>query len=38
VIPAQTKNTGHFEGHIEKKYRTNYRTWEADFGTIFRQK
>ena len=32
VIPAETKeNTGHFTGHLEKKYRTYYRTWEADF-------
>jgi len=37
VIPAHSpKNTGHFAGHLEKKYRTFYRTSEANFATLVR--
>jgi len=37
VIPAHShKNTGHFAGHLKKKYRTFYRTSEANFATLVR--
>ena len=37
VIPAHSpKNTGHYTGHLEKNYRTFYRTSEANFVTLVR--
>jgi len=35
AIPAQSKKTGHFAGHL-KKYRTFDRTSEAYFATLVR--
>jgi len=38
VIPAYSqKNTGHFAGHLRKKYRTFYRTSEkVNFARLVR--